>query len=195
MKPAAPVRSTFICGSYPHHVHRPDGRRHLGQARFVSPTLTKPDQAHLCEHRLVNIGPPTNDTAAGNGDAYARAEIAAQRLAELSGVRNHDVAVVLGTGLADAAESINPISTSFDLRDLPGFPASFVSHQRSEVRLSKVDNRRVLAFLGRLHLYEGYSPIEVAHPIRTAVAAGAEPSSLPMPQDHCAVRWFLVTWC
>ena len=30
----------------------------------------------------------------------------------------------------------------------------------------------MLAFLGRLHLYEGYSAVEVAHPVRTAVAAG-----------------------
>jgi purine-nucleoside phosphorylase len=36
----------------------------------------------------------------------------------------------------------------------------------------EIDDRRVLAFLGRLHLYEGYSAVEVAHPVRTAVAAG-----------------------
>ena len=36
----------------------------------------------------------------------------------------------------------------------------------------EVGGLRVLAFLGRLHLYEGYSPVEVVHPVRTAVAAG-----------------------
>jgi len=35
-----------------------------------------------------------------------------------------------------------------------------------------VEGRRVLAFLGRLHLYEGYSPAQVVHAVRTAVAAG-----------------------
>ena len=89
-----------------------------------------------------------------------------------SAARNHDVAVVLGTGLADAAAHISPISTQLDLGALPGFPATFVSHQRSEVWSLEVEEVRVLAFLGRLHLYEGYSAIDIAHPVRTAVAAG-----------------------
>jgi len=105
-------------------------------------------------------------------DAYALAEQAAGRLAVITGVPSHDVAVVLGTGLADAAESIGPISTRHDLGTLPGFPSSLVSHQRSEVWSLEVGDLRVLAFLGRLHLYEGYGAIEVAHPVRTAVAAG-----------------------
>ena len=113
-----------------------------------------------------------NDSAGHRVDAYALAEMAAARLAEISGVGDHDVAVILGTGLADAAASISPISTQHDLGVLPGFPASLVSHQRSEVWSLEVGEVRVLAFLGRLHLYEGYSAVEVAHPVRTAVAAG-----------------------
>lgn len=105
-------------------------------------------------------------------DAYALAQSAARRLTEISGVRTHDVAVVLGTGLADAAAGIGPISSKHALGALPGFPSSVVSHQRSEVWSLEVAAVRVLAFLGRLHLYEGYSAIDVAHPVRSAVAAG-----------------------
>ena len=115
-----------------------------------------------------------DDFSGRNVDPFALAEMAAQRLAEVSGVRNHDVAVVLGTGLADAAASISPIATQHDLGTLPGFPASLVSHQRSEVWSLEVGDVRVLAFLGRLHLYEGYSAIDVAHPVRTAVATGCQ---------------------
>lgn len=115
---------------------------------------------------------PTDDALDRHVDAYALAEMAAKRLVEISGVRNHDVAVILGTGLADAAPNISPVSTQHDLGALPGFPTSLVSHQRSEVWSLEVSEARVLAFLGRLHLYEGYSAIDVAHPVRTAVAAG-----------------------
>jgi purine-nucleoside phosphorylase len=116
---------------------------------------------------------PAMDGGSGRSvDAYALAEQAAERLAEITGVPSHDVAVVLGTGLADAAESIGPVSTRHDLGTLPGFPPSLVSHQRSEVWSLEVGAVRVLAFLGRLHLYEGYRATEVTHPVRTAVAAG-----------------------
>jgi purine-nucleoside phosphorylase len=124
----------------------------------------------------VDISPDSrltgDDDSHPRPDAYAMAEMAAERLAEVSGVRNHDVGVVLGTGLADAAASISPISMQHDLGALPGFPTSFVAHQRSEVWSLEVGEVQVLAFLGRLHLYEGYSAIDVAHPVRTAVAAG-----------------------
>jgi purine-nucleoside phosphorylase len=116
--------------------------------------------------------PSDNDPLDESVDPYALAELAATRLAEMSGVGHHDVAVVLGTGLADAATGISPVSTRHDLGKLPGFPPSVVSHQRSEVWSLEVGDLNVLAFLGRLHLYEGYGAMTVAHPVRTAVAAG-----------------------
>jgi purine-nucleoside phosphorylase len=98
--------------------------------------------------------------------------MAAAQLAERSGVARHDVAVILGTGLADAAAAIGPDRYRQDLGGLCGFPDSLVAHQRSEVWSLEAGGLRVLAFLGRLHLYEGYTAAEVAHPVRTAVAAG-----------------------
>ena len=133
------------------------------------------DPPGLCKYGPVILGPDTSPVDGGSGlrvDAYHVAEMAAERLAEISGARNHDVAVILGTGLAGAAASISPISTQHDLGALPGFPPALVSHQRSEVWSLEVGEARVLAFLGRLHLYEGYRAIDVAHPVRTAVAAG-----------------------
>ena len=58
------------------------------------------------------------------------------------------------------------------LDTLPGLPTSFVSHQTSEFRSLELAGRRILVFLGRLHLYEGYSAAQVVHPVRTALAAG-----------------------
>ncbi len=93
-------------------------------------------------------------------------------LAAVTGVPRHDVAVVLGTGLADAADLLGPPLSRHPLDVLPGLPTSFVSHQTSEFRSVDLDGRRVLVFLGRLHLYEGYPPARVAHAVRTAVRAG-----------------------
>lgn len=107
-----------------------------------------------------------------DGEAYSLAEQAAARIGSLTGTARHDVALVLGTGLAGAAAALGPVASRHDLAALPGLPGAFVAHQRSEVWSVEVGAHRVLVFLGRLHLYEGYSAARVAHPVRTAVAAG-----------------------
>ena len=108
----------------------------------------------------------------GPHDPYVLAEESAASIARVSGRSGHDVAVVLGTGLADGAGALGGEATRHDLGALSGLPDTFVPHQRSEVWSIDVDGRQVLAFLGRLHLYEGYTASEVAHLVRTAVAAG-----------------------
>ena len=50
-------------------------------------------------------------------------------------------------------------------------PPSAVGHGAA-VRSVEVAGRRVLVFLGRLHLYEGHDPAVVAHGVRVAAAAG-----------------------
>lgn len=105
-------------------------------------------------------------------DPYALAEESAVSIALLSGIPTHDVAVILGTGLAGAAPTLGGRASRHDLGTVAGLPSAFVPHQRSEMWSVDVGGLRVLAFLGRLHLYEGYSAIEVAHLVRTAVATG-----------------------
>jgi purine-nucleoside phosphorylase len=120
------------------------------------------------EHQTVRSGP----TNWSDVEAHRLAEHAADALAAITGRSHHDVAVVLGTGLAAAADALGPALSRHPLDNLPGLPTSFVSHQTSEFRLLDLEGRRVLVFLGRLHLYEGYSPAQVVHPVRTAAAAG-----------------------
>jgi len=107
-----------------------------------------------------------------DAEVHRIAGTAADALAQMTGAPRHDVAVVLGTGLADAADAIGPAASRHPLDALPGLPASFVSHQTSEFRSLDLEGRRILVFMGRLHLYEGYSPARVAHAVRTAVTAG-----------------------
>ena len=55
---------------------------------------------------------------------------------------------------------------------LPGFHVPVAEGHRGEVRSVVLGEHRVLLYLGRTHLYEGHGPAAVAHPIRTAAAAG-----------------------
>jgi purine-nucleoside phosphorylase len=101
------------------------------------------------------------------------AAASAARLAELTGAAHHDVAIVLGSGWRPAADLLGAAAASFDLADLGGFPETGVAGHSSEVRSIEVGGKRVLAFLGRIHAYEGHPLDVVVHAVRTACAAGA----------------------
>jgi purine-nucleoside phosphorylase len=104
-------------------------------------------------------------------DPYAAAAASAERLAQRTGEAEHDVAVVLGSGWAQAADSLGS-GTEVPLADLGGFPPPTVPGHVPVVRSLLVGDTRVLVFLGRTHLYEGHPVATVVHGVRTAVAAG-----------------------
>lgn len=111
------------------------------------------------------LAPPTDpfDLAASAADALARA----------TGVDRHDVAVVLGSGWRPAAARTGEVVAEVATGDLPGFPTSTVAGHAGSVRsIRTTGGRRVLAFLGRVHGYEGNDPATVVHGVRTAHAAG-----------------------
>jgi len=67
-----------------------------------------------------------------------------------------DIAVVLGSGLgifADATKKIKSISTS----DIPSYPSASVEGHKGLIHFSKIENKKVLIFQGRIHFYEGFS--------------------------------------
>lgn len=103
---------------------------------------------------------------------FEAATSSAARLAERTGIGGHDVAVVLGSGWKPAAERMGEVVAEVALADLGGFPASTVEGHGSQVRSIVDGDRRILAFTGRVHLYEGHHVNQVVHGVRTAVAAG-----------------------
>lgn len=107
-------------------------------------------------------------------DAVDAAAAAASRIAELTGVRTHDVAVVLGSGWVPAAEALGEATHEISVSELPGFPPSAVPGHAGRLRSIAIGSRRVLVFLGRTHLYEGHGVDAVVHGVRTAIAAGCE---------------------
>ncbi len=107
---------------------------------------------------------------------YDLAEQAAARLAELTGVARHDVALVLGSGWRPAADLLGEATAEIDVTDLPGFSAAAVAGHSGKVRSIRVPHeegdRHLLAFLSRTHYYEGHGVPKVVHGVRTAAAAG-----------------------
>jgi purine-nucleoside phosphorylase len=105
-------------------------------------------------------------------DPSTLARAAAEALAEHTGVRRHDVAVVLGSGWVPAIDALGPAVAEVAVTDLPGFLPPAVEGHAGRIRSLPVGGRQVLAFLGRTHLYEGRGVERVVHGVRVAAAAG-----------------------
>jgi purine-nucleoside phosphorylase len=98
---------------------------------------------------------------------------AAQVIAERTGIREHDVAIVLGSGWSPAAAALGTATAVLPQAELPGFtPPSAVGHT-GELLSVPISEHRVLVLVGRAHAYEGHDLLHVVHPVRAACAAGA----------------------
>ena len=105
-------------------------------------------------------------------DPFARAEMSAAALRERAGADGFDAAVVLGSGWQAAADAIGTPEVEVPLADLGGFPQPGVKGHASSVRYVRQGQRRVLVYLGRVHMYEGHDAHAVVHSVRTSIAAG-----------------------
>ena len=73
----------------------------------------------------------TADTAPSPYDAAASA---AEKLAELTGVERHDIALVLGSGWLPAVDALGEATAEIDTTDLPGFSAAAVVGHSGKIR-------------------------------------------------------------
>ena len=89
-------------------------------------------------------------------DPYTSAAASAARIAERTGVARHDIAIVLGSGWAPAAGALGEARAEIPFADLGGYPKATVPGHAGVVRSIEVGGTNVLAFLGRVHLYEGH---------------------------------------
>jgi purine-nucleoside phosphorylase len=83
-----------------------------------------------------------------------------------------DCAVVLGSGFGGVLRDRIDAS-AVNYKKLAGMPQPTVPGHAGEALIGELHGRRVVAFSGRFHLYEGRSPHEVTYPIALAAAAGA----------------------
>lgn len=105
-------------------------------------------------------------------EPFDLAKQAATAISAATGNDQHDVAIVLGSGWANAADRIGTVDADMELSSLPGFPPPSVAGHRNLLRSVSAHGQRVLVFGGRAHLYEGHAPATVVHGVRTAAAAG-----------------------
>ena len=109
------------------------------------------------------------------------------------------VAVVLGSGLgAFAGELSAPVEIPY--REIPGWPASTAVGHAGKLVLGRLGSCDVAVMAGRAHLYEGYSPAQVAFSVRVLGSLGVraivftnaagginvslEPGALVLISDH-----------
>ncbi|WP_374058221.1 purine-nucleoside phosphorylase [Marinitenerispora sediminis] len=98
---------------------------------------------------------------------------AAEELRIRTGADSYDALIVLGSGWASAADALGAPDLEIDISTLPGFvPPSAPGHSAT-ARAVWVGAKLVLLYLGRTHLYDGYGARQVAHAVRTGIAAGA----------------------
>lgn len=114
---------------------------------------------------------------------------AAAVLAEKTGVEQHDVALVLGSGWLPAVDALGETVAELDTTELPGFSAAAVAGHSGKVRSVRAGERRLLVFLSRTHLYEGKGVRAVVHGVRTAAAAGCSTIVLTNGCGGLDERW------
>ena len=84
-----------------------------------------------------------------------------------------EIALVLGSGLGDYAETIDVVAT-LDYKDIEGFPVSTVSGHKGRFIFGYVKGVPVVCMQGRVHYYEGYQMTDVVLPARLMKMKGAK---------------------
>ena len=97
-------------------------------------------------------------------DDFTRAESAAQFLLSQTPLRPA-IGLVLGSGLGGFADEFSE-ATRIPYTNIPFFPLSTAVGHAGQMVIGEVGDVAVAAMQGRVHLYEGYSPNEVAFPTR-----------------------------
>ncbi|MFH1155691.1 MAG: purine-nucleoside phosphorylase [Pseudomonadota bacterium] len=104
-------------------------------------------------------------------DTYKKKVAETARFLEARTALRPRVGFLTGTGLGNSTAAIT-VTDRFDCRDLPHFPVSTVVSHSGELLLGTLAGCPVVAMKGRIHLYEGYSPLEVTFPIRVMQSLG-----------------------
>jgi purine-nucleoside phosphorylase len=105
------------------------------------------------------IGP--GDTFPEEGAALLRERVSADPA----------VSLILGSGLADAVSEMD-VEAETPFTSLPGFPSPSVPGHPGTVAMGWLGGVATVAFLGRLHFYEGHSMSVVTLPVRLSAALG-----------------------
>lgn len=109
-------------------------------------------------------------------DEFSRAGQAAQFILAKTKLRPK-IAVVLGSGLGAFADELGD-AARVPYQEIPSFPRSTAIGHASVLAIGTCEGVPVAAMQGRVHLYEGYSPQEVAFPMRVLGRMGVKAAIL-----------------
>jgi purine-nucleoside phosphorylase len=102
---------------------------------------------------------------------YEQAAEAAEFLRRKLGRLAPRLGLVLGSGLGAVAEAVpDPVAVPYG--EIPHFPQSTVEGHSGRLVAGSLGGAPVVLMQGRVHFYEGYSPLEVTFPMRVLGALG-----------------------
>lgn len=83
------------------------------------------------------------------------------------------VGIILGSGLGNLA---NEIVSEFEIayNEIPHFPVSTVEGHKGKLIFGELGGKKVWVMGGRFHFYEGYTPQQVAYPVRVMRMLGVD---------------------
>ena len=133
-------------------------------------------------------------------DPFDIARLAAQYIADVTGVEHHDVALVLGSGWGAAADLLGETVAEIPSHEVPGFCAPVVDGHVGTIRSIRIATpdgapadpasvRHALVIGSRTHLYEGKGIRRVVHGVRTAAATGVSEIVLTNGCGGLNPRW------
>lgn len=82
-----------------------------------------------------------------------------------------EIAIILGTGLGEIAEYMEREAV-IPYERIPHFPVSTVEGHQGRLVIGRFEGKPVVVLQGRFHLYEGYSPRDIAFPVRVIKSLG-----------------------
>lgn len=83
------------------------------------------------------------------------------------------IGIVLGSGLGNFIAELS-IEKEISYNDIPHFPVSTVEGHSGKLIFGELGGKKIVAMAGRFHFYEGYTPQQVAYPIRVMKMLGVE---------------------
>ena len=83
------------------------------------------------------------------------------------------VGIVLGSGLGNFIAELS-VEKEISYNDIPHFPVSTVEGHSGKLIFGELGGKKIVAMAGRFHFYEGYTPQQVAYPIRVMKMLGVE---------------------
>ena len=83
------------------------------------------------------------------------------------------IAMITGTGFSNITKIIEVV-TKIPYEEIPNFPVPTVKSHTGMLVFGKVKDKTIVAMEGRIHLYEGYNPKDIAFVIRVMAGLGAK---------------------